>query len=114
MSREALNKEQFGDSHHWMHPVDKLHHWDNPDWGMGDEGWDPKELETSIREKGVQNPLEVVTSHHEPGKVFVVQGQHRLAAARAVGRTHVPVTDYAAHYGEWGNEDWDEVPKELR
>lgn len=95
----------------WMHPVAKLEHWDNVD-ASGDEGWSLDALVDDIARVGIQNPLEVVL--HQ-GKVYVVNGQHRLAAARKLGLALVPVTDDPIRFGEYDNdEDWEPVPLRMR
>lgn len=63
------------------------------------------ELKQSIQEHGFDESLIVVPRKDAPGRYYVVSGNHRLKAARAVGYTEVPVVV---------REDWDDVEAQIQ
>lgn len=63
------------------------------------------ELKSSIEANGFDESLLVVPRSDAPGRYYVVSGNHRLKAAKAVGYTEVPVVV---------REDWDEVESQIQ
>jgi hypothetical protein len=78
-----------------LYPVALLRPYDNLD-AVGDDGWSLDRLIADARTRGIRKPLEIAQSAAQladgDAAVYVFNGQHRLAAARALGLTHVPVT----------------------
>lgn len=64
-----------------------------------------EELKQSIEENGFDESLLVVPRKDSPGRYYVVSGNHRLKAAKAVGYTEVPAVI---------REDWDDVEAQVQ
>jgi ParB-like chromosome segregation protein Spo0J len=77
-----------------LYPVALLRPYDNLD-AVGDDGWSVDRIVADARTHGILKPLEVAQSAAQldagDDAIYVFNGQHRLAAAQALGLTHVPV-----------------------
>lgn len=63
----------------------------NPGWGpagVGDDGWSKGKVKKHIAKNGIQDPITVSTNGTHG---LVEDGHHRLAIAKELGMSHVPV-----------------------
>ena len=74
-------------------PIDQIRFYDDPDFGLGDAGWGYQELLDSIRENGLQEPIEVgrslVSATEGDRSLFCFNGNHRLADCKKLGHTTI-------------------------
>jgi len=84
-------------------PPTVIEFYDDPT-GVGDDGWDYESLKKSIKELGIQEPLEVARSQAQmdagDDAIYAFNGNHRLKIAKALKLPLVP----CVHSGIWSED----------